>query len=219
VQIYVPIDPLGLLWQFRKLFFSMKCHINMRPSLLLYLIVLVSAIGFVPRLSRAQANTLDGFQTKYSSAFVVTPINTMFDIVPNGNVDLVFSASAEFSFRKSAHLGYAIAGGYYPYIDRQEALVSFSLRQFSASSEAPTGGYFDWMAIGGGEKDRNSDRELQPMFGLGIKLGSLRATRFSDFGIEYGASTAVVLIGGQPQFRAAVFFGLGFLLGKEVLVR
>jgi len=164
----------------------------------------------------------EGFQTRYSSAIVVTPINTSFDIVPNGMVDLIFSLSAEYSIRRSEHLGYVIAGGYYPYLHRTEGLVSFSLRTFTANSEAPAGTFFDWSVIGGAATERPTSTapypEMQPMFGLGVRVGGLRNSRFSWFAFEYGAGTSVVLIGGQPNFRAQLFFGLGFLLGKEVLV-
>jgi hypothetical protein len=173
--------------------------------------------------SRLSAQTqMEGFRSTYTSAITVTPINTAFDIVPNGMVDLVFSLSAEYSLRRSDHLAYAIYGGYYPYLHRTEGTVAFALRTFTAASLAPTGTFFDWSVIAGVENDRPTDVAPNPetlsMFGLGVRVGGLRNSRFNWFAFEYGAGTSVVFIGGRPQFRAQLFFGLGFLLGREVLV-
>lgn len=174
-------------------------------------------------LGHASAQPLDGgFRSRYSSAVIFTPINTAFDIVPNGRVDLLFSLSAESSFRSSEHLAYVLAGGYYPYDHRTESLLTFSLRAFSAQSEAPTGTFFDGGVIAGFERDRVTEQapapETLPMFGVGLRVGGLRNSRFNWFAFEYGAGTSLVFVGGQPQFRAQLFFGLGFLLGREVLV-
>ena len=187
------------------------------------LLVFVSVLILVSAARHVSAQSLrDGFITRYSSALIVTPINTAVDIAPQSNFDLVFSASAEYSVRKTDHLAYVFAVGYYPYFNRTEGLVSFSLRTFFKKSEAPIGAFFDWSAIAGVEDDRatldHPTPDTQPLFGLGLRLGSLRASRFTSLGFEYGAGTSVVLIGGQPRFRAQLFFGLGFLLGKEVLV-
>lgn len=185
------------------------------------IVVIICYLLTVPTVKAQQLT--DGFRSRYSSSIVVTPINTAFDIVPNGMVDLIFSLSAEYSIRRTEHLAYVLAGGYYPYVHRTESLLAFSLRTFTAQSEAPTGTFFDWSVIAGLENDRATTQapnpETLPMFGLGVRVGGLRNSRFNWFAFEYGAGTSLVLVSGQPQFRAQLFFGLGFLLGKEVLVR
>ena len=188
------------------------------------LVVIVSALlSLRSENSRAQSQGLtEGFQTRYASGLIVTPINTAIDIVPNGMVDLVFSASAEYSIRRAERLAYVFAAGYYPYLHRTEGILTFSLRTFFKNSEAPVGTFLDWNVITGVENDRPTaaapNPETQPLFGFGLRLGSLRDSRFTSFAFEYGAGTSVVLLGGQPQFRAQLFFGIGFLFGKEVLV-
>ncbi|MFI5201266.1 MAG: hypothetical protein ACHQNE_02640 [Candidatus Kapaibacterium sp.] len=163
--------------------------------------------------ARAQDAT---FRTTYSGAIVVTPINTNILFLPNQDFEPLLSGSIEYSFLKTDKLGYELAGGYYPYPDRAEITAQFGIRRFFKAT-APIGAYWE-MTMMGGVSQSPSAEFADPLFGLGLRLGSLRTTRFGDLGFEYGGGPTVMLYRGQTQVRAEFFFGIGFLLGKEILI-
>jgi hypothetical protein len=169
---------------------------------------------FLPFSLRAQdAN----FRTTYSGALIVTPINTNFQFTPDQDLQPVLSGSIEYSFPKTDKLGFEISGGVYPYGYRSEATLQFGIRRFFAHA-APAGGYWEMMTIGGLSGKNLSELHADALFGLGLRLGSIRTTRFGDFAFEYGGGPTIVQVGGQTQLRAEFFFGLGWMLGKDVVI-
>lgn len=169
--------------------------------------------------STSFAQTKEGFQTNYSSAAIFTPINASYEFTPLNTLDLVFSWSGEFSWRKSDRLALAFLGGYYPYTNYQEGFLEFAIRRFNDNARAPVGGYWQFGILGGMTELRAPDQKPEPMIGTELRFGSLRASRFGEFAFEYSGGTSVYLAGGRAQVRASFNFGLGLLLGKEVLVR
>ncbi|MDP4198901.1 MAG: hypothetical protein Q8922_10835 [Bacteroidota bacterium] len=162
----------------------------------------------------AQAQTAR-FRSSYSGALIITPINTNIFFTPFQDFEPVLSGSIEYSFPRSDRLGYEFSAGYYPYWDHSEALMQFGIRRFF-HSQAPAGGYWEWITQGGVSQGPNLTGNAEPLFGLGVRLGSVRTTRFGDFAFEYGGGPTLVLTGGETQLRANFFFGLGWMLGHEV---
>jgi len=147
------------------------------------------------------------------------PVNVVFEAAPNRSLDIVFSTTGEFAFRKNDRIGFAIWGGYYPYTQYQDGMVGFSVRRFNDNSRAPIGGYWDVGVMGGLSKLRYSNANPEPFIGGQLKFGSLRLSRFETFAFEYSGSLAGYIVRGGFQARVTVSFGLGIALGKEVLVR
>lgn len=179
----------------------------MRISLLA--VVVISSIAGI---LRAQDAT---FRTTYSSAIFVTPINTAIRFVPNPDFEPLVSASLEYSFPKTSSLGYELSGGFYPSFDREEMIAQFGIRRFFKPT-APIGAYWEIAMMGGVSQLISSTNQPDPLVGIGLRFGSVRTTRFGDFSFEYGGGPLVVHILGQTQLRAEFFFGIGFLLGKEI---
>ncbi len=157
------------------------------------------------------------FHASYSGALIVTPINTDILFAPHQDFQPVLSGSIEYSFPRSDRLGYEFSAGYYPYGDRSEAIAQFGLRRFF-HSRAPIGSYWEMVTQGGVVQGPNLTGAAEPLFGLGLRLGSMRTTRFGDFAFEYGGGPTLVLTGGETQLRANFFFGLGWMLGHEVAI-
>jgi hypothetical protein len=178
-----------------------------------YVLVLVALLA-VPLLAKAQdAN----FRTVYSGALIATPINTNLLFTPHQEFQPLLSGSIEYSFLKTDKLGLEFSAGIYPYGDRVEETVQFGIRRFFAKA-APVGGYWEMMMVGGlSGKDLN-DNHSDLLFGLGLRLGSIRTTRFGDFAFEYGGGPTIVQTQGQTQLRAEFFFGFGFLLGHDIMI-
>jgi hypothetical protein len=169
---------------------------------------------FLPLSLRAQdAN----FRTTYSGALIVTPVNTNFQFTPDQDLQPILSGSIEYSFHKTDRLGFEFSGGFYPYGDRMEEVLHFGIRRFFAHA-APIGGYWEMMTVGGVTQNPEMTNTAEPLFGIGLRLGSLRTTLFGDFAFEYGGGPTLVLTGGQTQLRAEFFFGLGWMLGKDIVI-
>ena len=166
----------------------------------------------IPSILLAQDAT---FRTSYSGALFVTPINTAIRFVPNPDFEPLLSASLEYSFPKTASLGYELSGGFYPSFDRAEMTGQFGVRRFFKPT-APLGAYWEIVMIGGVSQMISSTDQPDPLVGLGLRFGSVRITRFGDLAFEYGGGPSVVHILGQTQLRAEFFFGMGFLLGKQI---
>ena len=177
------------------------------------LLVLLGAIGF-PGFVRGQGAD---FCTTYTSAFFITPVNTNAMFLPNPDFQPVLSGSVEYSFRKTDRLGFELSGGFYPYSNRDEIIGRFGIRKFSAKSTAPLGAYWEMTAIGGTSQIHGAEYP-DPLFGIGLELGNIRATRFGDLSFTYGGGPSIILTGGQAQVRAEFFFGLGFLLGHDIMI-
>jgi hypothetical protein len=158
------------------------------------------------------------FRNTYAGALILTPINTNLVLAPMQDLQPIVSGSIEWSFPKTEKLGFAIGGGFYPYGDMTEILGRFAIRKFFASAIAPVGGYWEMTAIGGASYINDEITRSEPLFGLALRLGSLRTTRFGDFGFEYGGGPAVILTRGQTQVRAEFFFGIGYLLGHSQVI-
>ncbi|HWF44995.1 MAG TPA: hypothetical protein VG537_10170 [Candidatus Kapabacteria bacterium] len=157
------------------------------------------------------------WRSTYSSAFFVTPVNTNVMFLPSPDFQPVLSGSIEYSFRKTDRLGFELSGGWYPYFNRDEIIGRFGIRRFSAKSVAPVGSYWEMAAIGGTSFTQGKEYP-DPLIGIGLRLGNIRATRFGDLSFEYGGGPSIILTNGQAQLRAEFFFGLGFLLGHEVII-
>lgn len=179
----------------------------------LYSIVLVSVLA-LPFAAKAQDPV---FKSSYAGALVITPINTNILFAPQQDFQPLVSGSIEYSLPRTGHIGLAIGGGYYPYFDRDEILGQFGIRRFFRET-SPVGAYWE-MVMQGGAAILNGDyAHADPLFGLGLRLGSLRASRFGDLAFEYGGGPTVVLIGGETQLRMSFFFGLGWLLGHDMTI-
>ena len=177
-------------------------------------VLIVIAFLFLPFLVHAQGAN---FRTVYSGALILTPINTNLLFAPNQRFDPVLSGSVEYSFPKTDKLGLEFSAGIYPYGDRAEELLQFGIRRFFAR-EAPVGGYWEMLIIGGATQNPQLTNTAEPLFGLGLHLGSIRTTRFGDLAFEYGGGPAVVLSQGETQLRAEFFFGLGWMLGHDIVI-
>ena len=181
-----------------------------------HLVRLIVSVGIamLPNLVRAQGAD---FRTTYSGAFFITSVNTNVLFLPTQDFQPVLSGSIEYSFPKTSRLGFEFSGGFYPYSDRDEIISRFGIRTFSAKSAAPIGAYWEIAAIGGTSEMHGNDYP-DPLFGIGLQFGSIRTTRFGDLSFEYGGGPSIVLTRGETQVRAEFFFGLGFLLGHDVLI-
>ncbi len=173
-----------------------------------------AAIFIIPNILFAQDAK---FRTSYSGALFVTPINTPVRFVPNPDFEPVLSTSIEYLFPKARSLGYELSGGSYPDGDREETNVQFGIRRFFKPT-APIGAYWEMVMMGGVSQIVGSSEQADPLIGFGLRLGSVRTTRFGDLAFEYGGGPTVVQMHGQTQLRAEFFFGIGLLLGKEIMI-
>jgi hypothetical protein len=189
----------------------------MRPFIQLWAAVGIVAILLAPPVLHAQSS--DAFRTSFSSAFFVTPVNAAINVLPESEIDIPFSLSGEYSFRKAENFAFVFSAGYYPYIDRQESQFGFGFRHFSKSSSAPVGVFTEFSVLAGSSRVIDPPGIAEPFFGIGAKIGNVRTTRFVDFGFEYGVNTSALVLAGKIELRVGAFFGIGYLFGKEILVR
>ena len=180
------------------------------------LIWAIHCLPIVAGLSAVHAQP-STFRTSYSGVLIVTPINTDVLFAPRQDFQPVLSGSIEYSFPKTGRLGFELSGGYYPYFDHAEVTTQFGIRRFF-SARAPVGGYWEMLAMGGVSQGPLLTGNAVPLFGVGVRLGSMRTTRFGDLAFEYGGGPTLVLTGGETQLRATFFFGLGWMLGHEVSI-
>ncbi|HEY3874357.1 MAG TPA: hypothetical protein VGM92_02690 [Candidatus Kapabacteria bacterium] len=157
------------------------------------------------------------FVTSYTGAIFVTPVNTNIVFIPNPGFEPLVSGSIEYSIPKTDRLGYEISGGMYPYFDRNEMVAQFGIRRFFKAT-APAGGYWEMTVIGGMSQESATPDFQDALFGLGLRLGSIRTTRFGNLAFEYGGGPTVLIYNGQTQLRAEFFFGIGLMLGKQVTI-
>ncbi len=174
------------------------------------LLILIGFSGLV----RAQDAT---FRTTYSGAFFVTPINTNVQLAPHPDFEPLVSGSIEYAIPKTDALGYELSGGYYPYLDRSEITAQFGIRKFFKPTD-PVGAYWEMLMMGGVSQIANSQEQPDPLWGIGLRLGSVRTTRFGDLAFEYGGGPTIIQMRGQTQVRAEFYFGIGLLLGKEIWI-
>jgi hypothetical protein len=168
----------------------------------------------LPAFSQESERTM---QTFYTEALLFTPINMTIGFTPQSRVNPGLSASAEYSIRVGSGNGIGLAAGFHPTPEGHESIGQLTWRMYSAEN-SPIGSFYEVGAIGGvGRMESNG--EMSPIIGITARMGSLRQSRFGWMSFGYGLGPAVMLVHGKLHARITMNFGLGVLLGKQVVIK
>ena len=156
-------------------------------------------------------------QTVYTEALLFTPINMTIGFLPQSRLNPGVSASAEYAIRVGSSNALALAAGFHPTPEGHESLGQLTWRVYSGEN-SPLGSFWEFGAIGGAGR-LEATGAMTPIVGITARMGSLRQSRFGWMSFGYGMGPALMLVHGKLHARLTMNFGLGVLLGKEVIIK